>query len=162
MRKIALKYGLICGPFFLLILFWTYYVGNNPFSPSLWIIDLLIFGLFMFFAGYELKNLKQNGIFHFWQGMSIGAIVIVSSTLVFGVGLFIWLEMDEALMNLYIDKALETYESNKDLFGEGFSEKDVRNRTTLGLTLQMAVQNNLLSGFVIAPVVAIILRKKPT
>lgn len=161
MKKIAVKYGLICGPFFLLILFWTYFVGNNPFSPGLWIINLLIFGLFMFFAGYELKTYKQGGVFHFWQGMSIGAIIIVSSTILFGVGLFIWLEVDPSLRELYVEKALETYESNKDILAKSISEEDVRNRSSLGLTLQMAVQNNLLSGFVMAPIVAIILRKKP-
>lgn len=161
MKKVAIKYGLICGPFFLLVLFWTYMLGNNPFNPGLWIVNLAIFGFFMFFAGYEFKNYHYGGFFHFWQGMSIGAIIIFCSTIVFGAGLFTWLNLDDNLKLLYVEKALETYEENKDLFGESFTEENVINRSNLGLTIQMAVQNNLLSGFVMAPIVAIILRKKP-
>lgn len=160
MARVAVKYGLISGPFFLLIIFWTYMIGQNPFNPGMWLVNLAVFGLFMFFAGYEFKNYHFGGIFHFWQGMSIGAIVIFCSTLVFGIGFFVWLSFDPSLKDLYVDRAMETLNANKDML-ETISEKDVRNRSSLGLTFQMAVQNNFLSGFVMAPIVALILRKKP-
>ena len=161
MLKVSLKYGLVCGPLLILVVYWTYLLGSNPFNPALWIVDLIVFGLFSFFAGYEYRNYQNDGEFHFWQGMSIGFTLVMVATLVFGTGLLVWLMNDPRLVALDVKMALEIFEKNKDVLGEFMKEEDVVLRTPFQIASRMSLQNNLLSGFVVAPIVAIILRKKP-
>ena len=160
-KKVASKYGLISGPFFLLVLFWTYFIGINPFSQELWLVFICIYGVFIFFADYEFKNYYFGGYLHFWQGMTIGMIVWACSTLIFSVGLFIWLNFDDQLRQLFIEKQLEILETSKSYLNGTISEEYVRNRSNFGLTFQMTVQNNFLSGFTTTTFIALILRKKP-
>lgn len=160
--RLGIKYGLMCGLFLTAALMVTYFFGQNPFDPALWIVDLLIFGLFIFFADYEFKNFKNGGILHFWQGMSLGFMVFIPAALVCGLLLWIWLSYDQGLTDYHRKMTLEIYRENQDLLGQVLTEAEALDRSPGQIAAQMALQNKMLTGFFMTPILAIVLRRKPS
>ena len=129
--------------------------------------DLGVFFLFTYFSGKEFKDYRNSGYFHFWQGISIGFIVLVPAVLIFSTAFYIIFEMNPDLMEAYKEGARTMLIEKKDLYLEKFSEEQylkqltaVDDETTTRL-LFSTFWKKIIAGFLITPVVAIILRKKP-
>ena len=129
--------------------------------------DLGIFFLFIYFGGKEFKDYRNNGILHFWQGISIGFIVMIPAVLLFSIVFYFMFESTPALLQAYKDGANAMLAEQKDLYLEKFSEEQyiqqlaaVEEESTVRL-LFSTFWKKIIAGFLITPVVAIILRKKP-
>jgi len=167
MWKVAVKYGLICGTFLLLLFWMSYRLGSNPLvDPRHLFLDIFILSLFVFFSNKEFKSYKNEGILHFWQGMTLGFFTYLPAALVFGIGLFVFIKLSPDFMDDYKTQSLEFLESIKSSIGginnEEFEEMNRKNaNTTLWERIGIAIRNKIFTGVLVTPVIAIILRKKP-
>ncbi len=142
--------------------------GSNPLLDSrhFW-FDLGVYFLFIFFAGKEYKDFRNSGYLHFWQGISIGFIVFLPAILIFSVGLYIMLKVNPELLEIYKNGATALLKSNEAFYMEELGEDSLNERyltinsITPAQLIQMTFRNKLFSAFLITPIVAIILRKKP-
>jgi hypothetical protein len=168
MVKSSIKYAILCGVF-LSGLFWvSIKFGSNPLLDIRhFLFDLVIYFLFIYFAEREYKTYHNDGILHFWQGMTIAFIVYLPAAVIFTVSMLLILEMDPTIMENYRAGALSFLESKKEILLEGISQEeyasrlnDVNSVTVSDLVISSGLKK-ILAGFFITPVVSIILRKKP-
>ena len=129
--------------------------------------DVGVFFLFIYFGGKEFKDFRNAGYLHFWQGISIGFIVIIPAVLLFSIVFYIMFQTNVELLEAYKEGARAMLFEKKDLYIERFSEEQyqeqltaVADETTVRL-LFSTFWKKIIAGFLITPVVAIILRKKP-
>ncbi len=167
MIKPTLKYSLLCGIFLIGLFFISINFGSNPLLESrhFW-FDLGVFLLFIFFAGKEYKDFRNEGYLHFWEGISIAFIVIFPAILIFILTLYVVFQLDTSFLNAYKTGATALLKANEDFYLEelGAEVLSGRYRDIEGITsaqlIQLTFRNKLFSAFLITPVVAIILRKK--
>lgn len=168
MLKYSIKYSIICGVFLIALFFVSIQFGTSPFLDIRhFLVDTIIFSLFVFFAVKEYKSYHNDGFLHFWQGMTIGFIVYLPAVLIFCVVLFIIMETNPSYLMDYKYGAIEMLENQKTLFLEKFPEEQfdlqlaaIHEVTTVQLIFD-TLGKKILAGFFISPVVSIILRKKP-
>ncbi|SNT13757.1 Protein of unknown function [Ekhidna lutea] len=168
MVKPALKYSILCGVFLIGLFFISINFGSNPLLDSrhFW-FDLGVYFLFIFFAGKEHKDFRNGGFLHFWQGITIGFIVFIPAVLLFEGTLYLTLNVDSDLMEAYREGARALLKQNEEFYMEELGEAALKERydaisdMTPAQLIQMTFRNKLFSAFLITPVVAIILRKKP-
>ena len=168
MWKVAAKYSLICGAF-LLLLFWvSYRFGRNPMVDFRHMFfDLIIFVLFVLFSAKEFKSYRNEGILHFWQGMTLGFLTYAPATLIFVVGMAIFFWIDPNLLEDFKVQAMEYLENNREEFLNDMSEEqfttqlDQIKTVTTAQMISGAAFKKFMAGFFVTPVIAIILRKKP-
>lgn len=168
MLKPTLKYSILCGVFLIGLFFISINFGSNPLLDMRhFFFDLGVFLLFIYFGGKEYKDYRNDGYLHFWQGISVGFIVIFPAVILFSIAFYLVFELNPELLEAYKDGARVMLENKKDLYIERFSEEQyfqqltaVDNETAARL-LFSTFWKKIIAGFLITPVVAIILRKKP-
>ncbi|MEO9482106.1 MAG: DUF4199 domain-containing protein [Ekhidna sp.] len=168
MIKSTLKYSILCGIFLVGLFFISINFGSNPLLDFRhFIFDLGVFFLFTFFAGKEFKDFRNDGYLHFWQGISIGFIVLIPATIIFSLIFYVIFETNTELIDGYKEGARTFLLDRKEIFLKEFSQNQldeqlaaVDNITTTQL-LFSTFWKKIGAGFLITPVVSIILRKKP-
>lgn len=168
MLKVSLKYAVICGVFVIIAFYLSFYFGSNPLIDVRHLLfDVLIFALFIFFAEKEFKVYQNDGVLHFWQGMTIGFLVYTGASVIFFISQMIYFNVDsDALVN-YQEAATNFLKERSDLFleklgEEGFQSQlaEIQKVTAWSLILNTSVKK-LIAGFFITPLISIILRKQP-
>lgn len=142
--------------------------GSNPLLDIRhFLFDLGIFFLFIYFAGKEFKDYRNGGYFHFWQGISIGFIVMIPAILLFSICFYVVFELNPDFLDSYKDGAKTMLIEKRDLYVERFSQEQyeiqmaaIDDETTIRL-LFSTFWKKVIAGFLITPIIAIILRKKP-
>ncbi len=168
MIKPSLKYAFLCGIFLIGLFFISMNFGSNPLLDTrhFW-FDLGIYLLFIYFSGKEHKDFRSGGYLHFWQGISMGFIVFLPAIFIFILSLYLVFQVDNSILDAYKEGATALLKNNEEFYlkklGQGaLNEKyDMITGITSGQLIQMTFRNKLFSAFLITPVVAIILRKKP-
>ncbi len=109
----------------------------------------------------------DGGLFHFWQGMTIGFLVYTVATAVFSVLLLVYFEIITEALSSYKIAAIEFLNAKKELYLEEFGTDEFQSQiaaieeiSSFDLVLS-ATLKKLLAGFFITPVISIILRKQP-
>lgn len=168
MIKPTIKYSVICG-LFLTALFWlSIKFGSNPLMDIRhFFFDLVILFLFIYFACREYKTYHNEGFLHFWEGMTISFVVYLPSAVIFALLLILILTVDPSVMESYRIDTLTFLETKKDVLLEGITQQEfneqlngVRNVSISDLVISSGLKK-IFAGFLITPVVSIILRKKP-
>lgn len=167
MLKVSLKYAAISGIFLVALYHVSFLLGSNPLiDVSHLIFDLIILGLFIFFAEKEFKSYKNGGFLHFWQGMSIGFFVYAISSAIFIIAQIIYFSLDADAVTNYQEAAVLFLNEKGDVFKEQFGEegfkeelKEIANVTKWDLIFASSIKK-MLAGFFITPVISIILRKQ--
>ena len=162
------KYALLAGVFLIILYHVSAFFGINPLiNIGHLLFDILIFGLFIFFAAKEYKLEQRNGIFHFWQGMTIGFTVYIIGTALFAIGLILFFTFDDQAVSNYQEAATEFLNSRASVYTEQFGEEtfakqlhEIEEVTVSDLVLSSTLKK-LLAGFFVTPVISIILRKQP-
>ncbi len=87
---ISFRYGMLAATLSIILFSVLYYFGRNPLLiPSFLDFRLLLFPIFLVFSIRDFKENRNNGLLQFWQGFSIGMlIVIIVAT---SMGLYIYL-----------------------------------------------------------------------
>lgn len=166
LKKTALKYALICGVLLVVAHLFLDFIDAKPLINfnALFIDLVLIFG-FVFFACKEFKEYQNGGILHFWQGISIGMIIISIGVVIFTVFLATYYTINEAAFQDYIVDAMNLFEKQRDnwthLTDEEFAlQKEGYRQTTVAQLVRGKFFTKLIVGFLTVPLVAIVLRKQ--
>lgn len=168
MIKPTIKYSILCGVFLIGLFFISINFGSNPLLDMRhFFFDLGVFFLFIYFSGKEFKDYRNGGFLHFWQGISIGFVVIIPSVIIFSIVFYFVFNAYPELLEAYKDGAKAMLVEGKDLYLDKFSEEQyeqqlaaVDKETTVRLLIS-TFWKKIIAGFLITPIVAIILRKKP-
>ncbi len=168
MIKISIKYAVLCGIFLMVSYHISVFFNSNPLiDVSHLIFDLILFGLFIFFGQKEFKTYQSEGVFHFWQGMTMGFLIYSIAAIVFGIGLYGYFLMEPEAIEIYKEEALTFLQERSDMFISEFGEQrlieqkaEIEAITKVDL-LKSAMVKKILAGFFITPVISIILRKQP-
>lgn len=168
MLRIAIKYAAICSLFLIITFHISSFFGINPLMNLAHLIfDLTMFGLFIFFGIKEFKSDQENMVLHFWQGMTIGFNIYFFSTIIFGIHLLIYFQMDITALSDYKEAAKIFLMEKKELYIDKMgvemfqSQLESINSVTSNDLLLSATLKKILAGFFITPVISIILRKQP-
>lgn len=166
LRKTALKYALICGVMLIATHIILDLIDAKPLiNFNAFFIDLVMFFGFVFFAAKEFKEYRNGGILHFWQGISIGIIIILIGVVIFTVFLATYYTINETAFQEYIADGMAFFEKQRDnwthLTDEEFAKQkaDYQKATVSNLVLGK-FWTKLVVGFLTVPLVAIVLRKQ--
>ncbi len=167
MVKNSLRFGFFCGVFAFLIFFFARKLGSNPFIDLNHLFaDIILFGVFIFFANKDFKVFRNEGILHFWQGMTIGFVVYAVATAVFLFFLLAYFFVDPTLHSEYILEAKIYLEERSAQYIEKFGEQQYQDQLIaieeirVSELLFSAALKKLIVGLFVTPVISIILRKQ--
>ncbi len=166
LRQTAIKYGVVCGAIRIVAYLIEAASGMLPMvNLNAFFIDQIIFFGFVLFAIKEFKDYKNGGILHFWQGISIGLIIIFVSSVIFSVFEATYYVVDETVFQSYLKNAIDFFDSQKESKLElipleefNAQRKGIQETTILGLVSGNFVKK-LIVGFLVVPLVAVLLRK---
>ncbi len=165
MIKVALKYGIAGGAFFIILFLILYYTNENPLIYSK-LIDVFILLIFLVFAIREFRQVYNNGKLHFWQGMSVGILTYIGMAMISAVFIYIITTIvDPQLLTHYIESRMIMLEENKDTLIETINEQaylksisGVKNTTAFDLALDDFLKKSI-TGLIITIAVSVIFRK---
>jgi len=122
---VPFKYGLVGSLLNIVALMVLYYLGRHPLLLNP-ILDtrLPLYALFIFVGLRVFKEEHNEGIMHFWQGMTIGMILYILMAILSGTFIYIFSEIEPTNFLLeYIRLATEQLVTNKEMFIESIGEK---------------------------------------
>lgn len=167
LKKTAIKYAVICGVMMIISHVIQEYAGLKPLvSINAFFIDLVMFFGFVFFANKEFKEYKNGRILHFWQGISIGIIIIFISCVIFTLFGATYYTVNEVAFNEYLQDTQTHFEKLREVSLEQMTVEqfEAQKRNYLETTVFDLVIGKfftkLIIGFLIAPMVAVVLRKQ--
>ncbi len=142
-------------------------IGINPvINLNSFFIDIVIFFGFVFFGSKEFKDYKNEGYLHFWQGISIGLVIILLSSVIFTAFSATYYTVNQEIFNQYVQNAIEVFQKQKDLLLESITleqyEENLEElkKTTISDLILTDFFKKMGVGFLVTPVVAILLRKQ--
>jgi len=166
---ISIKYGGIASILSIILFLFLYYSGQNPLLiPAFLDFRILLFPIFLVFSIRDFKENHNNGFLHFWQGFSIGLLVIL--IIAFIMSLFIlvlgsWIEPD--FVTNFIQSSIEQIESAKEKITSAIGEDELTkvleilpSTTLYDLALDYFLKS-LPYGLFLTIIISLILRKKP-
>ncbi len=166
MKNVGLQYAGVAAFLMIIVFLVSYYIGVHPFvEMSHLFFDLFIYGLVIFFALNEFKKVINEGILHFWQGMTIGFFVNIFSCGIYVIFLFLILNLDENILNSYQQQAVDFLEIKSVQYIKSFGEEQYQNQletiqeTTILDLLLIGGLKKFISAMLITPVFSIMKRK---
>jgi len=168
MYSLSLKYAITCGLFLTILFHLSFFYMANPYIDiNHLFFDFLIFCLFLFFALKEFKNFKNEGILHFWQAMTISFYVYIQASLLFSFYLIVYHYLNPELLESYKTEAMAFLTERSEMYVERFGEaqleqqKEAIAQTTARSLILQATIKKISIGLFSAPIISILLRKKP-
>lgn len=166
MKNVGFRYAGVAAFLMIIIFLISYSIGMHPFiEMSHLFFDLFVYGLVIFFALNEFKKVNNEGILHFWQGMTIGFFVNIFSCGIYVVFLFLIMNFNEHILMSYQQQAVDFLEIKSVQYIEGFGEEQyqiqletIQETTTLDLVL-MGGLKKFISAMLITPILSILKRK---
>lgn len=122
---VPFKYGLVGSLLNILALLVLFYLGRHPLLLNP-ILDtrLPLYALFVFVGLKVFKEEYNNGVMHFWQGMTIGMILYIFMAILSGTFIYIYSEIEATnFLSEYIRLATDQLVTNKEIFIESIGEK---------------------------------------
>ena len=167
--KVSIKYGAIAAILSIALFLILYYAGKNPLLiPAFLDFRILLFPIFLVFSIRDFKENFNKGILHFWQGFSIGVLVIGLIALLMALFILIfgsWIE--PGFVSGFIQTSIEQIESAREKISTAIGEEeltkvlDILPSTTLyDLALDYFLKS-LPYGLFLTIIISLILRKKP-
>lgn len=165
MIKIAFKYGLMGSAVLLIIFFIYYFTGSNPLI-EMDFLDVFVLPVFLFFGVKEYRDVVNNKVLAFWQGMSVGFIIY--GTIAILVPLITWvvLALDSSIAADYIADLLQSLAENKETLIEKLGQEkyektvsDAGSTTNYYLVLDILLKK-LATGFLLTSVISVVMKRK--
>jgi hypothetical protein len=166
MIQVAIKYSMAGGAILIILFLILYFTNENPLLYSK-LIDVFILLIFLVFAIKEFREIYNNGVLHFWQGMSVGILSYLGMAIISAVFIYIMTAMvDPQLLTHYIESRMIMLEENKDTLIKTINEQaylksmsGVRNTTVLDLALDDFLKKSI-TGLIITIAISVIFRKQ--
>ena len=165
---VGLRYGLVSGVLTVVLFFAVTFFGENPLIVNKWFDYFLIPALVL--AGIREFRIYYNArALQFWQGISVGFIVYVTTALVFATVIGLYLATyGQAWVTDYVHDRVALVEENQDEFTEELGEEtyrrvltEVQTTTTTDLILD-DVFRKLMIGVFVTLIIAMVQRRTPT
>jgi hypothetical protein len=88
---VPLRYGLLTGIFSIVLFLILYYAGQHPFLiPPLLDFRIILYPIILVFAIRDYKENRNGGILHFWQGMSVGLLAVLTGAFLMSVFILVF------------------------------------------------------------------------
>lgn len=167
--RIPLKYGIVAG--LLCSATWVvlaFFVDKDVVTKSfIYNINVFLFlGLFIFFALKEFKDYYNEKILHFWQGMTIGFIIYVTTAVISASTISVSLLIKPDYLQNYIDERVELVQAQKQQITETIDEQayvetleQVKGTTAADLVWDDFLKKSLL-GLFLTIILSIVMRKE--
>ena len=166
MKNVGLRYAGVAAFLMIIVFLVSYYIGVHPFTEiSHLFFDLFVYGLVIFFAMNEFKKVINEGILHFWQGMTIGFFLNIFSCGIYVVFLFLIMNFDENILISYQQEAIDFLEIKSVQYIESFGKEQYQNQletiqeTTILDLMLLGGLKKFISAMLITPVFSILQRK---
>ena len=166
MKNIGLRYAVVAAFLMIIVFVISYYIGVHPFiEMSHLFFDLFVYGLVIFFAMNEFKKVINEGILHFWQGMTIGFFLNIFSCGIYVIFLFLIMNFDENILISYQQEAIDFLEIKSVQYIESFGKEQYQNQletiqeTTILDLMLLGGLKKFISAMLITPVFSILKRK---
>jgi hypothetical protein len=76
--KVSARFGSVAALSSIVLFSILYFAGKNPmFIPAYLDFRLLLFPIFLVFGIRDFKENRNEGILHFWQGFSVGMLIVL-------------------------------------------------------------------------------------
>jgi len=163
--RIALLFGLLGAGLVLTYFFTLYALGLNP-VPEMNRLDLLIILLCTLFAMGFFRDRRNRGVLHFWEGIVLGAPVVLVSALLSSVVIYGFLKAAPDVFTGYIGEMEKVIRA--DYAAGRFKEaadyqsylKVLPQITPFGKVLDIFVKNFFICFFATG-ILALMMRKHP-
>ena len=166
MKNIGLRYAVVAAFLMIIVFVISYYIGVHPFiEMSHLFFDLFVYGLVIFFAMNEFKKVINEGVLHFWQGMTIGFFLNIFSCGIYVIFLFLIMNFDENILISYKQEAIDVLEIKSVQYIESFGKEQYQNQletiqeTTILDLMLLGGLKKFISAMLITPVFSILKRK---
>ena len=166
MKNVGLRYAAVAAFLMIIVFLISYHIGIHPFiEMSHLFFDLFVYGLVIFFAMNEFKKVINEGVLHFWQGMTIGFFLNIFSCGIYTVFLFLIMNFDENILISYQQEAINFLEIKSVQYIESFGKEQYQNQlqtiqeTTILDLMLLGGLKKFISAMLITPVFSILKRK---
>jgi hypothetical protein len=167
--RIPIIYGLIAAAASISLFCILYYAGRNPLLiPAFLDFRILLFPIFLVFGIRDYKENHNQGILHFWQGISIGMQTIL--IIAFLMSLFILIFgtlIEPGFVHEFVTESIQNIELMRDKLLESIGKESLEKSlellpttTIVDLAIDYLIKS-LPYGIFLAIIISLILRKKP-
>ena len=166
--RVPLVNGAIAGALGAVLTIVLYYLSGHPFLIPVYLdFRILLFGFFIFFTLKEFRDLHQEGILYFWQGLIISFIFVNIFGAVAGGLLWIFALIVPAFVSDYIRSQTEILSNmpqeiidriGKDVYDRNLELLPATNAFDLA---SLYFTQSLIIGFFISIILSVILRRQP-
>ena len=141
---------------------------ENPLGPTqIRALDFWIPGVAIVFTLWYYKNTRPDRIFHFWEGLAGGPLVLLCTAFCSATLLYFYLTyINQPLLTDYIARSIVYAQSLKDFTIRTFGEAGYKNQLnglaqiTPGTMWKDEFAKKLIYGIFVIPVAAMLLRKR--
>lgn len=167
--KVSFKFGIIGSLFTILLFLILYYFGQHPLLiPAILDFRIILFPIILVFSIRAFKEQYNNGILHFWQGMSVGLTCIVFISLSMLLFILLFGEMiEKSFLSEYIQQSIQNINEVKENLVESIGEEVLQKSleilpttTIFDLALDYFLKS-LPYGIFLTIIISLILRRKP-
>jgi hypothetical protein len=167
--KVPVIYGAIAGAFGVLIVVALYYMGIHPFLiPVYKDYRILLLGIFIFFSLREFRDVYQNGIMSFWEGIIVSFILVSTFAIIAGAGVGVFAgfvpEFIQKYISLHMD-ILKNFPADEieKIGGQKVIDSNLRSlpATDVRKLVELYIWQSFVIGALISIILSLILRKQP-
>lgn len=167
--KISIRYGAVAGVLALALLIVSFYIGRHPLLIAPFLdFRILLFGIFIFFFGKELRDYEQGGDLYFWQAMFGGMLVVLMASVLSTLGMQVFGALEPKFVTTYIQQTTDYLKafSPEEIKNTVGKEEYDRNLALLSSTniSQLSITyfvHGMIIGFLETVVLSVILRRQP-
>lgn len=166
--KTPLRYGLLAAVLGAALVITLYKLDRHPFLvPIILDFRIMLFGIFVFFSLRDYRDMQQQGILYFWQGMIQSFLLITTYAIVVCMVIVVIGWTDPDFVKLYIerftDQARQFPPEVIEQIGKAQFEKslaDLKDTTIYSMAATYFVQCYAI-GFFVSIILSVILRRQP-
>lgn len=165
---VGLRYGLVSGALTAILFFAVTFFNENPLIVTKW-FDYFLIPALVFAGVREFRIYYNAGALQFWQGVSVGFIIYVTTALLFAavVGMYLT-TYGQPWVADYVRNRVALVEENRKEFSQELGEEayrrvltEVQGTTTTDLVLD-DVFRKLMIGVFVTLIIAMVQRRLPT
>jgi hypothetical protein len=165
--RIAARYGAVAGILAFVLLVVMYYLGRHPLMTSPFLdFRILLFGIFVFFTLKEFRDYEQQGALYFSQAMIGGLSVVMVTSIITSVLLFLFGKLEDGFVTDYVAQVTAYLNSfskeeidriGKDVYDRNLGALPATNMSNLAVTYFV---HGLIIGFFVNIVLSVVTRRE--
>lgn len=166
--RVCSRWGAVAGVLTAVLMVILFYAGRHPFLIAPYLdFRILLFGVFIFFALREFRDLHYGGVLYFWQGLIGSFVVVFMACALGGVGLYIFGKVEPEFVSRYVVEMTAYIKSippdRVEQIGKEVYERNLKllPATNIGALVMTYFIQGMIIGFFISIVLSVILRRQP-